>query len=578
MASVEQAVTSFLNLVRLSRIKSKIIAFSLLATLIPSFFMGWLSYRNNRRVLREKVTQELVNLTSNASRELDFWFKDREYEVRVFASSYEVSENLAKIHAPEGAEHFDIEELADPPLRRLQTYLGSVEQRFADYAELLVIDLDGRIVATSKGRAGEGRIREDWIERIEADEAIVGDLYRDEQLGVEVIPIAEPVRDAQNTLIGVLIAKLDFHSVGKILTGYAPNEDDELYIITQDAVVLISSRPMTAAFMTSTLSPGATEELFAEERLPHEFTSFRGTEVVGTLERIDRLGWGMVAHKERAEAYAQIVRLRNVTLLLIAAVLVAVGLVAYLLGLAIVRPLDRLTAGAAKIADGDLRVRLPIYSRGELGDMTRVFNHMAKRLRQVLGELDATNQALREKNEELHRLSITDALTALHNRNHMMETLAMEVARALRYDHVFSILMIDIDDFKKYNDTHGHLAGDEVLRELGAFLKSSLRTEDYAARYGGEEFLILLPETASDGAWQLADRLRQRLEERQLGATADLPGITVSVGVAAFPENGSDPEELISKADAAMYAAKQGGRNQVIMAKGQRKGRKKAKG
>ena len=572
MVAVERAITKFLGLVRLSRIKSKIIVFSLLATLIPSFFMGWLSYRNNRRVMEQKTNQELVNLTSHTSRGLDYWFKDREYEVRVFAKSYEVSENLDRIYRGE-----DSGDLHDTPSHRLERYLASVEEKFVDYEELLVADLRGIVVSSSRGHTSDSRIPEDWLQRIEANEPIVGTLYWDEQLSAPVISLAEPVRDAQNALLGLLVAKLNFGTVTSILNSYAPEGEDELYVVTQNALVLTSSRPMTEGYMTSTLAPSTTRDLFEHERQTREFNSFRGTEVVGTLDPIARLGWGVVAHRDRDEAYAEIVQLRDATLLIVCVILVIIGMAAYFLGLTIVGPLDRLTAGAAKIASGNLKVRLPVFSGGELGYMTEVFNRMSKQLRLVMGELDTTNKELREKNKELHELSITDSLTSLNNRKHMMDTLTMEVARGLRYEKRFSILMIDIDDFKRYNDTLGHLAGDEVLRELGAFLKSTLRTEDYAARYGGEEFLLLLPETGSDGAGQLAERLRQRLEERAIGANSKHPGITVSIGVSAFPDTGSDPEDLIRHADSAMYKAKQAGRNQVMVAKG-RSGRKRATG
>ncbi len=571
MASLERRTTRILKLARLSRIRSKIIVFALLATLIPSFFMGWLSYRNNRRVLQEKITQELVNLTAHASQALDYWCKDREYEVRVFASSYEVSENLAYIYGPVSLNN------ADESLERLEAYLASVEEKFADYAELMVIDLHGRVVASSKRQIARERVPQQWIEHVEAGDPIVGDLYWDGTLSAAVIPIAQPVRDVQNARLGVLVAKVDFGSVGEILRDYAPGSENELYVITKEALVLTSSQQMSAAFMTSTLAPMTAKELFANSRVTLAFESFRGREVVGTLEPIERLGWGVVAHKDREEAYAQIAELRNTTLSVISAILIIIGAAAYLLGLTIVNPLDRLTAGAAKIASGDLQVRLPVFFAGELGTMTEAFNNMAKRLRLTLGELDTTNKELREKNKELHNLAITDGLTGLNNRRHMMETLAQEVARAVRYDKRFSILMVDIDQFKNYNDLHGHLAGDVVLKDLGAFLKESLRTEDYAARYGGEEFLLLLPETGPEGAGQLAERLRKRLEEKKIGAINMLHGITVCVGVAAFPENGDDPDELINQADRAMYKAKLAGRNRVMIARG-RKTQQKATG
>ncbi len=572
MPSVERTITTLLNHVRLHSIKSKILVFALIATLLPSLGMGWLSYRYNRRVLREKVSEELANLTSHASRGLDLWFRERIYEVRVFSSSYEVSENLERIDGPAGSPI-----PAELPANRLATYLESVDQKFAVYDELMVVDLEGRVVASSTGRTGHSGVPPEWLEGAASNETWVSEPYWDESLAAGIILIAEVIYNVQDDdLLGLLVAKLNFVGVGEILKTYSDGGTEELYVITADGALLASSAGDGVGFMELRLEPEVTQQLFARERLTREFTGPRGAAVVGTLERAERLGWGVVAQKERALAYAQIVQLRNVTLMLMAAILVGVGLAAYILGMTIVRPLDRLTGGAARIAAGNLDVNLPVSSRGELGYMTEVFNRMARQLRQVLGELDTTNRELVEKNEELHRLSITDGLTTLYNHKYIMETLVTEAARCLRYNHPFSLLMIDIDEFKKFNDSHGHLAGDDVLRGVAATLKESLRAGDYAARYGGEEFLILLPETGLDDAARSAERIRSRVEKRRLGAKGNAAGITVSVGVASFPENGGEPEELISKADTAMYAAKRDGRNQVKLAEGARRTRKRA--
>jgi diguanylate cyclase (GGDEF)-like protein len=273
-----------------------------------------------------------------------------------------------------------------------------------------------------------------------------------------------------------------------------------------------------------------------------------------------------VAEKDEATEYAEISRLRNVTLGLVAAMLVGVGGAGYLLGLTLVGPLDRLTRGAGKIAGGDLDVDLPVFGRGELGYLTVVFNRMVVRLRKARDQIESTNQALREKNEELHRLSITDGLTGLHNRKHMNDTVENEVQRADRHHHPLSILMIDIDLFKTFNDAKGHQAGDEVIRSVARLIKESVRSTDYAARYGGEEFLALLPYSGLDIASRSAERIRKRIEEAQVGVNANDVSITVSIGVAAFPENGNDAESVIREADLALYRAKRAGRNRAVVA------------
>ena len=180
------------------------------------------------------------------------------------------------------------------------------------------------------------------------------------------------------------------------------------------------------------------------------------------------------------------------------------------------------------------------------------------------------NQELREKNNDLRTLSITDSLTGLYNRTELPELLAKELARSQRHEHSFSIFMIDIDHFKRFNDTHGHQAGDHLLKRVAQILKGSLRACDVAARYGGEEFLILLTETGPKGALCLAKKLRGEVEQmRTRGGGA----VTISIGLASFPENGDDVETIIRHADAALYRCKRAGRNQVALARAARKQR-----
>ena len=126
--------------------------------------------------------------------------------------------------------------------------------------------------------------------------------------------------------------------------------------------------------------------------------------------------------------------------------------------------------------------------------------------------------------------------------------------------------MIDVDHFKLYNDTCGHLAGDEVLRNIAAIFRRCIRESDCVGRYGGEEFLIILPETVADDAWRIADRIRSRLAEEDFPADSQPVKITISGGIATFPGNGRSPESLLKSADAALYQAKDHGRNRVVPA------------
>jgi two-component system cell cycle response regulator len=168
-------------------------------------------------------------------------------------------------------------------------------------------------------------------------------------------------------------------------------------------------------------------------------------------------------------------------------------------------------------------------------------------------------------NARLEALAHTDPLTQVLNRRALTVRLASELDRARRYDSVLSLLMIDLDRFKRINDSHGHLVGDDVLRDVASMLQAAVRSVDLVARYGGEEFVVVLPETAEPGAVAFAERLRERVAAHvfRSGDRLELR-MTLSIGVATFPSPRVDSaEDLFTRADAALYRAKADGRDQV---------------
>ncbi len=169
--------------------------------------------------------------------------------------------------------------------------------------------------------------------------------------------------------------------------------------------------------------------------------------------------------------------------------------------------------------------------------------------------------------EALRTQSVRDALTGLYNRRYLEEVLDREVRRAARAEQTVGILMIDLDHFKKFNDTYGHDAGDVVLRETGASLTKGIRAEDFVCRFGGEEFVVILPTADAETSRARAEKLRTKMRELTIMYQGKSLGmVTISVGVAAFPVHGTSPKELMAAADAALYQAKRGGRDQVVSA------------
>jgi diguanylate cyclase (GGDEF)-like protein len=163
------------------------------------------------------------------------------------------------------------------------------------------------------------------------------------------------------------------------------------------------------------------------------------------------------------------------------------------------------------------------------------------------------------------RLAITDELTSLYNYRYLQQRLDEEIERAKRYHKDLSLLMLDVDDFKSFNDKHGHIAGDRALSDLGSVLKRSVREVDVVCRYGGEEFSVALPETDAAGAYVVAEKIREAVATYSF---ADAEGerdvhMTVSIGLATFPGHAEDKESLLRMSDDALYQAKSGGKDRV---------------
>jgi diguanylate cyclase (GGDEF)-like protein len=188
----------------------------------------------------------------------------------------------------------------------------------------------------------------------------------------------------------------------------------------------------------------------------------------------------------------------------------------------------------------------------------------------LIEKLKINNEELEKVNNFFRELAIRDGLTGLYNHRYFQENLSVEIARSKRHEHTFSLVFIDVDHFKVYNDTYGHVDGDQVLKTIGSILGEMVRNSDHAYRYGGEEFVLLLPETPKEGAAIVAEKVCQEVENYPFHGreTQPLGKLTISAGVATFPLDGETKREIIQSADAALYVAKANGRNMVHIYEG----------
>ncbi len=250
-------------------------------------------------------------------------------------------------------------------------------------------------------------------------------------------------------------------------------------------------------------------------------------------------------------------------------------LLACLSAMASTRRLQTLLDGFRKLLDDDFEIRLPLTRvRGQVEHLYRAFNAVAERISGLKGRSDTQIEALSSQNqrfqmlqEQLAKLSVTDGLTDLHNHRYFQDQLAKEIKRLARSSEGLSILILDIDDFKKLNDNYGHAAGDEFLKQLALILRESVRDTDVLARYGGEEFVVIATGTKIAGAQMLAEKLRTTIAETSfiVDETMRPRRVTVSIGVAEYVHSRT---ELFTSADAALYRAKNAGKNCVMLADG----------
>jgi diguanylate cyclase (GGDEF)-like protein len=206
-----------------------------------------------------------------------------------------------------------------------------------------------------------------------------------------------------------------------------------------------------------------------------------------------------------------------------------------------------------------------IELENRVNERTQELEESQKQLNLANSELKSQLDAITILEKEVRDLAIHDALTGLYNRHYLSERLQAEYSRAKRGKHPISFLLIDIDHFKDVNDTYGHQAGDHALTLVSSVLKSHIRQSDIACRYGGEEFMVILPDTTAELALQKAEVLRKSLSDKVMNFEDKQFQITLSIGIAVFPEHGENNDLILSRADAALYSAKESGRNKVVL-------------
>ncbi|HXO83890.1 MAG TPA: diguanylate cyclase, partial [Gemmatimonadales bacterium] len=494
-----------LRALHLNSMSGKFLVFAVVATLFTAVVMSVALPRESQQPAGDLVAVDLQRVSSEAAREMGVWLDQRVFDLRLRASPYVVSDNLARATGRTGAQ----------AVGRLRDYLNSLRQNLSGHDGLAILALDGQMLTNSGSRTGF-RLSPDQLNNLRTHDVLVGDAYWDPGVNKPVIILVVPIRRDDGLFLGALSAKVNLSGLIDVVREHAA-DGHRVYAVTEQGRVVISSAGNSADVMKTTLPTVAMRELMEQEGKTVGQSRTQGREVLATLRRVPQLRWATVAEAPVTDEGGQGGR----ATLLILALVIVVGLLAFLASILITRPVVRLSEAAARIAAGDLSVDLPpMSSGGEVGYLARALNTVVTRLREKEGQ------------SELEKLSLTDALTGLYNRRHLMGTLASEVQRSRRLRRAFTVLLADVDKFKQYNDTHGHLAGDTALVKIAEVFRRMTRAVDCVARYGGEEFVVMLLECPIATAPIVAERIRARIAETELGQGR----LTVSIGLAEYPD------------------------------------------
>ncbi len=238
----------------------------------------------------------------------------------------------------------------------------------------------------------------------------------------------------------------------------------------------------------------------------------------------------------------------------------------------VIRAADRLsqtTEAAEKLMDEIIPEKREQHVTSSMDEAEKISSYvtdMIEELRGKLIDMDRYAQDLKTANNKLVEIAVNDGLTGLYNHKHAMHTLQIELERAIRFSHPLSICMIDLDEFKKFNDTHGHPAGDRALKHVSQILMDNIRNVDIAARYGGEEFMLIIPETMPTDTADVGERIRRAVEASKFNVgDGKTVSMTVSIGISAYMGLIVTADELVSAADKNLYKAKHTGKNRVCL-------------
>ncbi|MGH0035563.1 MAG: diguanylate cyclase [Myxococcota bacterium] len=512
----------------LNSVSAKIIAFVFLSTFLTATVVSWISIQSTHSHLRAQIDERFPSFLRHAGDDLVERIEDGQAELALLSR-------------------------------------GQVDH----WVE------DSRIFRAAARIRADGRVRESAGASPERLAALA------DALGPLEAPVSRPLAGADGSPVlvaarpdggGVALAVFSEDAFVAWLTHAAVGIGGTVHLVDPEAraIASLATRgdrdppPLRASgAVLAGLPPGAVRE----------YTSASGEHVLGSALPIEGAGVALLIEESFESAFEPVLVVLTRVFVSDLAIILLFSALAYRVTSQIMAPIEALSEGARRISQGQIDHEIPDpESADEIGLLTRTFNDMMRKLRRNQLEIESANARLTSQydellsaNEILAQLSITDGLTKLHNHRYFQDHLTREIKRVDRAGEPLSMLLLDLDDFKKFNDQMGHAAGDELLVKIALVLSESIRESDLLARYGGEEFVVLAPSTDLGGAVALAEKIRMEVADTPhiVDGSMRPVRVTLSVGVAEFT---GDRKSFFREADKALYRAKAMGKNCVVAA------------
>jgi diguanylate cyclase (GGDEF)-like protein len=525
---------------------------------------AFVSYRNTATL----VNTRLASVASTTSQRLDRYMAVRQQEIRLFSQL----EPMKKLWQDDPAA--------------LRKSLEQLQASFSDFAWIGFARPDG-VVAASTGGLLEGAsvAARPWF-RTGLHDSMVGDVHEAALLSSllarradgephRFVDIALPVRNADGQLIGVLGVHLNWDWARSVISNAEASDGDTdttLAVLSKTGTVLLGPGMGTSKYagelprMIAEQS-GTFSETTAKEKMLRAFFVSRGH------RDYQGLNWIVTASQPSSVAFAAAVRTAQ-TILAIGAIAGVIGvLMAFAIARRISRPIHAITMEADRIGRASGPTMLPRQSGSlEVVQLTRALRSLLRRIgfaeeQTKEAEARATENAMQFKDDltKLRVLADTDYLTGLLNRRAFLAVADDAKEFSDRYKRGLATLMIDIDHFKTINDVHGHATGDLVIKRIAGIIAANIKRTDRAARFGGEEFVVLLREVSEETAQSTAERIGRAIEMETIGHGTAQISATVSVGIAIISNGDRDVQDMIERADQALYVAKNTGRNRSFL-------------